>query len=1811
MAVQELLVRLGLDSSSFSKKLQAVNKEIKILDTTFSGISKEVNNFENTQQGLAQKTDYLKEKISLLEGITEEAKTTMKNLGTEVETIKGRMEDFQSKIDLVNKEIQKNEEALSLAKQQYEQVSSSVSKLQGIEKTFEEANASITKHNEIISNSEKAYAGLDTSITKNNSQIEKLKLENTQLDTKISEVCKSLNLNEKELLNLSNQYAKTNEKVTKLTTQYEKVSQKYGENSEQARKLKAEIDKYNTTAERQRTLLEAIPSDVQKLSQAYTENLTKIEKLELANKNMAQTQTQLKAKIQESRVEIQKQEQAYQQAQQQLNSYGTKTKTLEEGIKQVKLLLAQENSALKETSSNVKTHEDRIKSLVAEQKSLQQQLDKTKKNFTNKSKEMQDTELKMQQLIASTKELNRQLAETQIDRMFVGLTDSANRLESMGNSLTAIGGHIQSVGTALTMGLSVPLAGLGKKVVSTFTSFEERIRKVNAVFGGSAENMNAQFNKISESARKFGRETEWTAEQVGEAFEYMATAGWSVEKSMDSMGALLKLATIDMLDLGTASDIVTDTMTPFQKNLNAVGEEIRATGKEFNEADYMVDIFAQTANKTNTNVTLMGESMKYAGAISAEAGADFRDVAIATGLMANAGVKGSMAGTSLAQGITRLLAPTDKGAIEMKKFGIEVAKNADGGMDLKATIENLRKAFSGMDEQTTIATAKVIFGQTALKGWLPLISASADEFNDLTDAIYNSAGASDLFMEEISQSGAYQFKIMTSAIQDLLIVIGDALAPALKDVAGQIAEFSTKFSNWVSRMKETNPELITMIGKLSLLAIVVPPVITAFGLLTGGIGKMMVSSANATKGFVNMSSNAIKLAQGITVTDSEIGLFTKGLASLIGKFGGLAVGFGAGIVALGGLATAIGTSETSISFLIDKLGVLGTAVSGTCEFIAGIVQVTIGNIIQLLKGLGRSIKALFTGKFFQIDDIWEETWSSMKETTKQGISNLNMESTRAISDLKNVTSDGAKTIVETFKATMQGLKGVTMDNVGDVASTFAEQFQGLNSQTLNILRGTSDQMTSIFYGIREGMSIEESTKRFQQNLSSMVSSGKLDLNKLAKEFDNAQEMISTHMATGTNNIKKEALSMLDEFGKISSKGMDSVLKNNAQILKSMDEDTFKTLKSIGGSWGKLFEDINDIGSLSVEQLMEIMKSKVADLKFDTPEGIKQLEKELTDGFTGAYATIDEATGEMVQNTSSQFQTLVDTIKNGSESGLDEVANVFAEGLKTLDAETVTSLMNTSDQWYSILNGTVDESGNLIENLSTQILWNLGWVSEQSPEKLEGFKDGLLNALTEANLITSDEMKAIVETIDAKTEEMAEASEGAGEETAENLTPTGTADSVREELEAVTQAYQEKTQGIVQASSQAGEQAQQKFDEKVSEIGKDVQVDSNILNVEELNTNFQNAGVLAVQSFVTGWSNNNELITEAINLALTSITTDLSAQFEAVNVNIDGVVQKCVILNDNITLLNTNMANLQGISFEGLFNGLSQCDTNAKAFKDSVMSARTQLILFTQTSTEKLMNSLSIIRDKFREIRVKIIEVTGELVAMSGKDFNPINSQMEKFKSSTDKAKKSLDDLISSIDKVISKSLSKLHGQIDTTTNKLNTAKYSSDALKDKLYELNYVSFDSLISKLSNLESWLSSVKSTAKNTSYAIQQVKKPSLFSLDGAEAEGNSFFDFTPPTSNLDMAKYKTKGGFYSPQSMVGKTSQSLNKQSQDEQLKVMQEQNELLKQLLLATMNNSGGDVNLSVNLDGKQIAKSSAKYMEKEITTLNKRKARLGY
>ena len=173
-----------------------------------------------------------------------------------------------------------------------------------------------------------------------------------------------------------------------------------------------------------------------------------------------------------------------------------------------------------------------------------------------------------------------------------------------------------------------------KDTVDTYKNFEAAMSQVQAISGASTEDAKI----LTEKAKEMGATTKFTAEESAEAFKYMAMAGWKTESMIGGIKGILNLAAASGEDLGTTSDIVTDALTAFKMKAD--------------DAEHFSDVLAIASSNANTNVSMMGETFKYAGAMAGTLGYSIEDVALATGLMANSGIKSSMAGTSLNQIMT-------------------------------------------------------------------------------------------------------------------------------------------------------------------------------------------------------------------------------------------------------------------------------------------------------------------------------------------------------------------------------------------------------------------------------------------------------------------------------------------------------------------------------------------------------------------------------------------------------------------------------------------------------------------------------------------------------------------------------------------------------------------------------------------------------------------------------------------------------------------------------------------------------------------------------------------------------------------------------------------------------------------------------------------------------------------------------------------------------------------------------------------------------------------------------------------------------
>ena len=334
--------------------------------------------------------------------------------------------------------------------------------------------------------------------------------------------------------------------------------------------------------------------------------------------------------------------------------------------------------------------------------------------------------------------------------------------------------------------------------VNTFKDFEQMMSSVKAISSATA----AEFDVLTDKAKQMGADTKFSAYESAEAFNYMAMAGWKPQQMIDGIAGVMNLAAASGEDLGSTSDIVADAITAF--------------GMQAGDATHFADVLAQASANANTNVGMLGESFKYVAPVAGAMKYSVEDTSLALGLMANASIKGSMAGTALKTSIANMASPTANMAAAMDKYGISLTET-DGSMkSLKGVMDNLRTSLGGLSETEQTAAASTIFGKEAMSGMLAIINAAEEDYNKLTEAVYNADGASERMADTMMDNLAGSFELLSGAMDEVKMTLGDRLSPYLKSGADALAEFMpevkagvTEFMDFVDGKAEKMKSTIT------------------------------------------------------------------------------------------------------------------------------------------------------------------------------------------------------------------------------------------------------------------------------------------------------------------------------------------------------------------------------------------------------------------------------------------------------------------------------------------------------------------------------------------------------------------------------------------------------------------------------------------------------------------------------------------------------------------------------------------------------------------------------------------------------------------------------------------------------------------------------------------------------------------------------------------------------------------------------------------------------------------------------------------
>lgn len=822
---------------------------------------------------------------------------------------------------------------------------------------------------------------------------------------------------------------------------------------------------------------------------------------------------------------------------------GGDTTGLDKALKSVNTTIKNTQSSLKDVNKLLKLDPSNTELLSQKQKLLKDAIGATKEKLDSlkAAQEQAKAQLESGDLGQDKYDaLQREIIETEeelkrLQEQAATTSTSLAKIDEVGQKMESVGNSIAGAGKSM-MPLTLAIGGVGTAAVKTAADFDAGMSQVAAISGATGDDLEA----LRDKAREMGSKTKFSASEAASAMEYMAMAGWKTGDMLGGIEGIMNLAAASGEDLATTSDIVTDALTAF--------------GLSAEDSGHFADILAAASSNANTNVSMMGETFKYCAPIAGALGFSAEDTAEAIGLMANAGIKSTQAGTALRTIMNNL---TGEVKISGKAIGdVTIATtNADGSMrDLSDILADCRTAFSGLSESEKAQAAETLVGKNAMSGFLALMNAAPEDIDKLSNAIDNCDGTAESMAATMQDNLAGQLTILKSQLEELAISFGEILMPAIRSIVSHIQGFIDKLNG----MDESQKKAIITIG---LVVAAISPLLVIIGTVISKVGVAM-------QGFVKLAGafNKIKAA-----ASAGTGIFGK-LGAAIGGVSAPVLAVVAVIAVLvaafvhlwntneGFREAILGTWEkikTTVSNFVEgireRLAALGISFSdiaetikaiwnGLCAVLAPIFEGAfnaIANVLQTVLGVITGILDVFIGLF---TGNWEQVWTGVKEI---------------------------------FSSIWEGIKGAfqnAIDTIRGIADAvlgwFGTSWNDVWSSVKAFFEGIWNGIASFFSGIWNG--IQNTVTTVLNAIKSVITTV---WNAIKTTITTVLNGIKTTVTSVWNAIKSTVASVLDGIKSTVSSvwnGIKSTISSVVEGIKSTVSSAFNAVKSTATSiWNSI------------------------------------------------------------------------------------------------------------------------------------------------------------------------------------------------------------------------------------------------------------------------------------------------------------------------------------------------------------------------------------------------------------------------------------------------------------------------------------------------------------------------------------------------------------------------------------------------------------------------------------------------------------------
>lgn len=973
--------------------------------------------------------------------------------------------------------------------------------------------------------------------------------------------------------------------------------------------------------------------------------------------------TELTSKIDVQKGIVQQNGQQYDNLKQKLELQKTAHDQLKTKVEAAKKAYEDSAKATGEDSEETQKLKAEYEKLSSQLSTSESQITKTETAITKQEAAVNQSKAALTEMEAELKNVNAELARAPFDGY-------AAKAEKVGGTLTSVGQKL--------LPLSTSIAGLGVAAVKTTADFDSEMSKVSAISGATGTDL----DKLRGKAREMGAKTKFSASEAAQGMQYMAMAGWKTQDMMDGLEGIMNLAAASGEDLASTSDIVTDALTAF--------------GLSAKDSSHFSDILAAASSNANTNVSMMGETFKYAAPVLGSLGYTAEDAALAIGLMANAGIKSSQAGTSLRGAITNLAKPTDTVAAAMDKYGISLTDSSGKMLSLRELMEQLRQKLGGLSEAEQAQAAAALFGKNAMSGMLAIINGSDKDFEKLAGAIDNCDGSSEKMANTMNDNLQGQITILMSQLQELAISFGEILMPKIRDIVTHIQNFVDK----LNAMDEGQKETILRIGMF----------VAALAPMLMGLGKVITFSANVSRALGTLSAGLVKAGGFSGVFTKALGLITSPAAIVVGAIAAITAviihlwntneDFRNTITAIWQkIKDAFTTFAAGISERLSALGItfsdvtsaIKTIWDGFCNLLAPVLEAAFNTIaialqtaFNVILGIWDVFSAVFSGD-------WSGAWEAVKGIFSSVWDGLKEYFSTIIGAVKGVADVFLGWFGTNWETVWNGVKTFFEGIWNGISSFFEGIWNGISTFCTTVWNGIVTNVTAFCTTVHDTIStifnaVKDVVSNVWETIKNVVQVAIMFIVEVIKA---AFELITVPFRFIWENCRDTIISVWETIKSAVQTAINFVKDN---IITPVMNAISTTITTVWNTIKTTFTTVINAIKSAVQTAWNFMKDSVI-----TPvmNGIKTVITTVWNAIKTAVQTVVNAIKTTVQTVFNAVKTTVTTIWNAIKTGTSTAWNAVKTAVTTpINAakSAVTSAINgikstISSVWNSVKSAT--------------------------------------------------------------------------------------------------------------------------------------------------------------------------------------------------------------------------------------------------------------------------------------------------------------------------------------------------------------------------------------------------------------------------------------------------------------------------------------------------------------------------------------------